>query len=661
MHKPKNKWEGLRAFVVARQSDDKDGTASTEAQLDHIKKKLSEVGMVYADKVMLNGVSAASPARITEILQRLFQRKHQHDDFDVIVWQVEDRATRGGGEFGMWLEHEAKRHGLLVYFTDSEMDDRPYAPVIRTAKYEAAKEESVGKGRRSTQGHDLAKKKGFYRTAGHTPFGCDRLYLGEDHQPKFSIHNLNNGLQEQMDFKTKVVIGRFGSIGKKSINRLKKQRNEYSLLLPGDRQHRRVVRVIFYLRYKRGWRGFRIAAYLNRLNIPAPKGGDWAPRQVESIYENEAYTGVTFNDQTFSGRFFRRDKEMGFVALDRDEVELVLRKTFTPKLRPMDEWDRIDQPYMYDFLPRDVRDLAIAAQAAMWQHRLDPTRPRKQVNAHPASTYMFSRKLIAKQDSQTLIGTLSGDGIEYYRHPKGRQGVMKGSVYNRLIGAKPLHEAAVRLLAEILLDQPNLRERLTVFVVEQRRGADLDAPAVAELQAERDELKQIIQTTMRTLRGAALEDTREELERLGARRNEIEARLEQIKGAQHRDTRPVEQIVDEALAILMEDSRRLLSLTGEPLREAVNRLIPHLEVDMETKAVDLSIALPVWATMAKPNRRKHAKNEEMPVCPPTTPWSPDGDWTHPIFATAKCEYEWRRGATTTPPCYRCRRTHRGAG
>jgi hypothetical protein len=111
---------------------------------------------------------------------------------------------------------------------------------------------------------------------------------------------------------------------------------------------------------------------------------------------------------------------------------------------------------MYDFLPRDVRDLAIAAQADMWAYRFDPTRPRKEVNAHPASDYLFSRKLVAKQDREALIGTLSGDDIEY-RHPKGRKGRRNGSIFNRLIAAKPLHEAVVRLLADVLLDQPALR------------------------------------------------------------------------------------------------------------------------------------------------------------------------------------------------------------
>lgn len=651
---PANKWEGLRAVVVPRQSDDKNGTASTEAQLDHITKRLATVGMTVVDQVMLEGVSAASPARITEVLQRLFNRKKEKNDFDVIVWQIEDRATRGGGEFGMWIQHEAKCHGLQIYFTDSDMSEVPYAPVVRVAKYEAAKEESVGKGRRSTQGHDLAKRKGFYRTAGQTPMGCQRLYYGDDDQPKFIIRNLGNGLQEQVDYKTQTVIGRFGSVGKKSRNRFKKQRNEYSLLMPGDREQQRIVRVIFYLRYKKGWRGCRIADYLNRLKVLAPKGGDWAPRQVESIYENEAYTGVTYNGQTYSGRFFRRDKVMGFVELGRDACELVMKKTFTPKLQPMEEWDRIDQPHMYDFLPRDVRDLAISAQAQMWTHRTDPTRRRKRSNAHPASDFLFSGKLVAKQDGQSLTGTISGDGIAYYRHRRGRKGRRKNSLFNRLIGAKPLHEAAVKLLADILLDQAALRPRLTAYLVEQRQRCEQDAPGVAELETERDELKQQIQAALR-LKGAALADVRDELERMGARRNEIEARLSQIRSSEHCDLRPVEQVVEHTLTVLAEDSRSLLTLSGEPLREAVNRLIPNLSVDMESKAVELTVALPVWATTAKPKLRKRSKEAEKTVCPETTPWSPTGGWTHRSYVSIQCSYIRVQGSRTQAPCYHCRR------
>ena len=214
------------------------------------------------------------------------------------------------------------------------------------------------------------------------------------------------------------MIGRYGTAEKKSKNRFKKQANEYSLLYPGDRKTRRVVRVIFYLRYKRGWRGCKIADYLNHLGIRAPKGGEWSPRQVESLYENEAYTGVTFNDQTFSGRFFRRDREMGFVAINRDECEMVMKKTFPPTRRPMSEWDRIDQPHMYDFLPQDLRDLAIAALHKMWDEREDPTRPKKKSTAFPASHFLLSNRLRAIQDEGLLTGTMTGredHQIPYYR------------------------------------------------------------------------------------------------------------------------------------------------------------------------------------------------------------------------------------------------------
>jgi hypothetical protein len=272
----KSKWNNLRAFVIARQSEDKNGTSSTEAQLSYMLKKLEAEGTQMVGKKMLDGVSAAAPAKITEIVQELFERKKRQNDFDVIAWQLEDGATRGGRQYGMWLEHEANRHGLLIYFADSEIGDIPYASVIRVSKYEAAKQQSIGNSRRTTQGQDLAQKEGFFRTSGQTPMGCDRLYFGDDDSPKFIIHNFGNGLQEQVDYATKRVIGRFGSIGKKSHNRFRKQRNEYSLLIPGDRQQKRAVRVIFYLRYKKGWRGCRIADYLNRLKVAATRGGDWS-------------------------------------------------------------------------------------------------------------------------------------------------------------------------------------------------------------------------------------------------------------------------------------------------------------------------------------------------------------------------------------------------
>src|SRR5438045_190311 len=109
MDGPKGKWQEMGAIVVVRQSNDKDGTASTAAQLDYMMKELDAVGLRYVDKEVLDGVPGSAPARISEVLEKLIKRKETANDFDVIAWQVEDRASRGGGEHGMWLEHEAKR------------------------------------------------------------------------------------------------------------------------------------------------------------------------------------------------------------------------------------------------------------------------------------------------------------------------------------------------------------------------------------------------------------------------------------------------------------------------------------------------------------------------------------------------------------------------
>ena len=68
METSKSKWQDKRAIIVVRQSNDKDGTASTEAQLDYMVKDLKRAGLVYVDKVVLEGVVGSSPARITEVL-----------------------------------------------------------------------------------------------------------------------------------------------------------------------------------------------------------------------------------------------------------------------------------------------------------------------------------------------------------------------------------------------------------------------------------------------------------------------------------------------------------------------------------------------------------------------------------------------------------------
>jgi hypothetical protein len=182
---------------VVRQSNDKTGAESTAAQLDFLHTECGREGMCHVDKVVMEGVAASAPAKLEDI-EKLFARKKKDNDFDVIALQVPDRLSRSGGEHGMWLEHEAKRHGLR-FFAGDDTPDGPYAAVVRVAKYEAAREFSVGNGKRSSQGQMWQIRNEWFRTSGPTPMGCDRMYYGDDHQQKFIIRNLRDGRQEQIE------------------------------------------------------------------------------------------------------------------------------------------------------------------------------------------------------------------------------------------------------------------------------------------------------------------------------------------------------------------------------------------------------------------------------------------------------------------------------
>lgn len=657
MRKPeKNRWKGKRFIGLARQSDNKDGNASTEGQLVHLRRECDAVGMTETDVIPLKGVTGSLPGKRKDLID-LLKRKREKDDFDVIAVHVVDRLTRGGTKHGFWFEHECDLAGVELFFVGENIPSGPYSSVVRATMYEAAHEASVSTGRRSTDGQTTAIKKGMFRTAGHTPMGCYRLYFdGSNDRPKFYIRNLLNGLQEQCEYETHKLIGTFGTLiaekEPKSQNRFIKQRNEYSLLIPGDAEEQRTIRIIFFLRYSRGWRGSRIADFLNRNGRAAPCGGTWSPRQVESVYENECYTGLDVKGRVFSGRFYRRDEEFGYVDLERTENELATATYFRPVLLSRDKWMEDDQPHMRDFLPSPIREVAIREHEALWAKRLDPLKPERTYNAHPASDYLLSHILVAQQDGEPLVGTLSGpkDGpkVAYYRHKRAKRDKRKGSIFANLIRADVLHDALIALVKEVLLDVPALRERLVEQITLQRSQRPIEEGSLASLEVERDEIAQQIGLIIRCLKGAARKDAEAELENLGRRRNEIEDQIERRR--HHHDDRAIdspEVVADRIVAELQGTAIGLHKLAPEAIRQLVQEIVASATVDMATKAVSFGLKLP--------KRYLDAKNKAGRMCPITSSRSLTGDWTHMSIAVADCHYQHLRGSHSTPPCYVCQR------
>jgi hypothetical protein len=167
---------------------------------------------------------------------------------------------------------------------------------------------------------------------------------------------------------------------------------------------------------------------------------------------------------------------------------------------------------------------------------------------------------------------------------------------------------------------------------------------------------------MRSLKGAALAAAKVELARLGDRRNDIEAMLKQMEAVSGIDHCPVDQVVDQAIAILREDSERLLTLPTALLRDLIRQYVTEATVDMETKTVELAIAVPSSVLQPKPKagrkRERSEKKAENLLCLPQNTWSRAECWTphnHNPWVTLKCDYGSVPGSTTQPPCYECRR------
>lgn len=217
-------------------------------------------------------------------------------------------------------------------------------------------------------------------------------------------------------------------------------------------------------------------------------------------------------------------------------------------------------------------------------------------------------------------------------------------------------------LAQILLDAPDLKERLAQHLIEQRSEKLQDETDVAQLEAERDELKQRINTMLRVLSGPALADAEPELKRLSDRRNAVEAHLNAVARDQASDLRPVDAIVADAVRMLAEESQTLLTLPIEPLRILIDRLIADAAVNMETKAVEFQLNLPTWALQIqpKPNAKQEKRHNTafsgaQSVCPPDSLRSSTSYWTHRPWVTVRCDYQAIRGSNTRPVCYECRR------
>ena len=586
--------EGKRYICLVRASDASEGTTSTEAQLELLRAYGDRMGMVFIDKIVLDGVTGSLPGK-REDLSGLLDRKRQQNDFDYIVLQRLDRLTRGGSAHGFWFEHECSRVGLRLLFVGDDIPEGRYANLIKVAKYEAAQEQAFSISQRSTQGAMLALEDGRIVTSGHTPYGCWRMYLTADGKPSHIIADLRDGRQQKLDPHSFEVVDTYGQVGGGSKGHYRKQKNEKVLLMPGFAEESAVVREIFDLHFRQGWGGKRIADLLNRRGVPSPQGRQWDQHKVEVIYEQEAYTGRSVGNRISSAIYHERQPSAP-KRVNLDPSIQAAAKGIPVRQRAQTEWFIQPQPLMEHFLQdADLRRLAMTEHERLWRTRGDIDRPKRSKSKHQASDYLLTGLLFAKQDGGPLVGVLCGavgKKMRYYRHRRGRTAYMKGSIFNKVIPAQPLEDAVVSLVAEALTSDKTLRDRIIGFVeTEAQRTTPIEQ--IADMQKRRDHIRRRTELIVSTLDEETLADARAELDRLKAERRTLDEQIAAAEAAMKMQSLDPQAVADAVLAQLRSMAANIADMPKFALRQLLASVVSRIEIDMESKSAEVSMMVPL--------------------------------------------------------------------
>ncbi|HEY1686050.1 MAG TPA: recombinase family protein [Tepidisphaeraceae bacterium] len=640
---------GKRYISMVRASHLSD-ELSTDAQLQLLHNGVKDKAMVHVGDIVLDGVTGSLPGK-REDLEKLLERKKRSNDFDVLVIQRLDRLTRGGSGHGFWFEHECQRAGIHLLFVGDDIPQGKYANLIKVAKYEAAQEQAFSISQRSTQGSQFALEQGRNITSSHTPYGCWRLYLNAEGTPTHIIRDLRDGRQQKLHPQTHEVIDTLGEVGRGSRGHYRKQKTEKVLLIEGDKAEANIVREIFHLHFIEGMGGKRIADVLNRRGIPSSQGKQWSQRQVEVIYDQEAYTGRSIGNRSSSAIYHERQSKTP-KNVDLDPQILATAKRIAPRQRPMEEWFIQEQPYLKGFLSEEVRKLAIAEHEKNWQRMGDLNRIKKSKSKHQASDYLLSGLFFAKQDGGPLTGILCGrvgKRMRYYRHRRSRRGYLKGSIFNNQFRAETLENAVVEVLRDLIKDIPQLREQVLKAVERESAAMGVDdGTELEELKERRERLRNRTGLIVSTLDEETLADAQAEIERLKLERRNLDQQIAAIESAEQMKNIDPNQIADQVIDQLVQLPKNLESMPKFAMKQLMTTFIEKAIGDMETKDVELMLKLPSLAF------GQHNGDAAMRLVETSRPST--SDETHQLFVVklgfVDCHYI---KLAPNNSCYQCHR------
>ena len=161
-----------------------------------------------------------------------------------------------------------------------------------------------------------------------------------------------------------------------------------------------------------------------------------------------------------------------------------------------------------------------------------------------------------------------------------------------MIQAKPLEDAVVNLVADVLMNDDGMRDRIIAFV-EAEANRTTPTEQIADMQKRRDQIRQRTELIVSTLDKETLIDARAEFDRMKSERRSLDEQIAAVEAAMKMRSVDPQSVADAVLAQLRSMAANVADMPKFALRQLLGSIVARIEIDMETKAAELHLMFPL--------------------------------------------------------------------
>jgi|GEM_PF-1824704 len=656
---------GLRGRLVIAQirvSRKKQAKNGLPQQAAWLHSYADEQGAIWVDERRESlGVSQTKSRPDVEYL---LNRKALRNDFDTILLQDLSRLTRGGLEHGFDLYKLFKNAGILIATVlDGLIDneDKLEQALKRFKEARAAQRlTSMVIGRGLTQ----SRSDGRSAYSKQIPFGVDRLITDQDRNPLFILRNLPDGRQVQFDPTGTSVIRTFSRNEDGAWRHYVRQDGEFLDLVKGASEAVQIVRHIMRRKFVDGWGLSRITRELNDKRLVSPKGGTWCRSSVRTIYNNPIYLGFGVCNQQATGEYWSLGEETQPMALTtrdatacrsewmdthRNEKVWVIKR-YSSLINMLDSGlEGFSEPCLDEATKLHVKDW----QFAELRRLASKQGKRRGGDKHVASPFTLKGILRSKQGKYEMTGRSFSHGEHHHRYyavSRARSNPTSESILSTLIPAQLLEDEVMKVVKEAFTSFDGIEDVVRATVEEHQASDKSKLHNRPRLLQDQELILSKIEFWVTQL-GDLGEDV------VVAKVKPLKDDLAQIRRSLSQNlpvaipTMPADEIVTVVRQLCAEYLATLTEASSAAVRQILQILVQRMEVDLETREVEIDLGLPSWSLNAS-----HLNTGDSCLDNPifrNGVIEAYGDWSIPL-AYFSCTHE-RIGRH---PCWTCRRTQR---